>query len=112
MDIEGIDKSDEEEAEDHEEIEEEDTFRTLEEETVSKKIAAIEAHKRSRSTFFICVMGIAATVITTIFVSISVWAGAAAACIFSGVFAMLAVKAIKDFKYLESAYGLGKKRTK
>lgn len=82
----------------------------LPDELISKKIAAIESHKRSRSLFIVCILGIASTVITAIFVSISAWSGAATACIFSGVFAMLGVKAIKDYKYLENAYGLRKKK--
>lgn len=81
----------------------------VDDDVISKKIAAIEAHKRSRTTMIVCIMGIAATVTTTIFVSIHVWAGAAAACIFSGVFAMLGVRAIKDTKNLESTYNIGKK---
>lgn len=82
----------------------------LEDSIISKKIAAIEAHKRSRSAFFISLLGIAGSVMTAIFVTISTWAGAAAACVFSGVLAMLAVRNLKDTKMLESTYGIGNKK--
>lgn len=79
-------------------------------EYIHKKLAAIEAHKRSRSAMFISILGIAGVVVPLVFNTISTWAGSGAAIIFAGMFALLAVRNIKDVKYLEDAYDLGKKK--
>lgn len=122
MGLQGIDESDEEEKrrlegetngdEEIEEVEDdkEETAEDYGEELISRKLAAIEAHKRSRTLSIVCILGIAGIVITTVFFSMTPYAGAASACIFCGVLAMLGVRAIKDYKRLEAVYDLGRKK--
>lgn len=120
MGLKGLDESDEEETkrleeqqnaeEEIEEIEDDKEESEYGEELISRKLAAIESHKRSRTLSIVCILGIAGIVVTTVFFSMTPYAGAASACIFSGVLAMLGVRAIKDYKRLESVYDLGKRK--
>lgn len=75
---------------------------------VHKKLAAIELHKVQKKLFSACLVGIAGTVVPTIFASFNNWAGAAAAMIFAGVLAIVSTSALRQIKYLEQRYELKK----
>lgn len=80
----------------------------VEEDTIPKKIAAIEVHKKLRTIMFLGFYSMAAAAIPVIFASITPWAGSGAAIVFCGLAAIVGAKAIREIKTLEYRYHLKK----
>jgi hypothetical protein len=79
---------------------------------ISKKLAAIASYKRSKLAFFLCLTGVAASVMAAVFTAVHPYAGSASAIIFSALFGYHAIRATKDMKYLEKTYNLDGKGIK
>lgn len=79
-------------------------------ETIPRKIAAIEVHKRLRTIMFLGFYAVGAAVIPSMFASANAWAGAAAAAIFAGMAAYISAKTIREMKIMEHRYNLNWKK--
>lgn len=76
------------------------------EDMINIKLAAVEAHKRSRIARDVGFMGVAGVLITAIFSSFGPMIGSVAGMVFCVVLAFVLFRVMKDLNYLRDKYGL------